>query len=181
MSNRLFSPILIIPLFIFQFIKTDNYAPAPRGIAINNVSRECGYYWGGDEYISYELSNEWEIFYPNENYDGFESKYGNCAIDDKFTYEKCCKQLGFTFIPGNLGEVLGIRKESDLLKTKISNPNRNISIEDIPEITISIYYKVIIIVVLILVLGLSIAFIISHHISKTKVNKKNELRIQNKK
>jgi len=37
-------------------------APAPRGIALNHQTRECGAYWAGDEYGGASLPAGWEAY-----------------------------------------------------------------------------------------------------------------------
>jgi hypothetical protein len=87
-------------------------APMPYGIALNHQTKECGSYWGGDEFAIYHLPPEWKVYYPG---DGglIQMEVGSCSLRDGV--QSCCKQLGYTYVPGNIGEVRGI-----LLWTEVS-------------------------------------------------------------
>ncbi len=51
-----------------------NAAPATEGIAINEQTKECAGYWGGDEFIQYQLPSGWKSYYPDYN----EVEEGQC-------------------------------------------------------------------------------------------------------
>lgn len=78
--------------------------PAPYGIAINQQTKECGDYWGGDEFATYKISDDWEKNYP-EIGDSL-SIDGNTYVWDGDT-EHFCKELGYTYIAGNIEKVRG--------------------------------------------------------------------------
>ena len=80
-------------------------APLPSGIALNHKTRECGYYRGGDEFAVYRLSADWKIYYP---YGGIiKTEIGSCPLNAESTIESCCLSLGYTYVPGNIGEERG--------------------------------------------------------------------------
>jgi hypothetical protein len=79
-------------------------APGPDQIAINLETKECGYYWGGDEYSWYQLSDEWVIF------DVHEPIYTDAGVyewDGFSSMESLCKEMGYIYVPGNVGESHG--------------------------------------------------------------------------
>jgi hypothetical protein len=81
-------------------------APAPWGIALNHSTKECAGYWAGDEYISYHLPPDWEMYYPDSN-NMITTEVGSCQwsdLDYETRTEKCCQQLGYSFVSGNIGE-----------------------------------------------------------------------------
>ena len=78
-------------------------APLPPGMAINPQTRECGYYWGGDEWINNKLPDEWQIYYPRNEL--ITTDAGSCPWQGNWDIasESCCRKLGYTYVPGNLG------------------------------------------------------------------------------
>lgn len=79
-------------------------APMPPGVAYNPETGECGYYFGGDEYGGYVLPDPWVVTYDAEistatNGDGVEAY---------------CEQLGYTYVPGNMGQIYGKHQRSSL-------------------------------------------------------------------
>jgi hypothetical protein len=82
------------------------FAPLPPGIAVNPETGECGYYWGGDEYVSYDLSKPWVINYGTS----IQVETGTYQWDGReATIERFCSEIGYTYISGNLGEKYGQR------------------------------------------------------------------------
>lgn len=78
-------------------------APLPWGIAINNATRECAGFWGGDEFYGYNLPAGWEAYYPDYANDVVPTPFGNCTWE----YDReqaCCGQLGLPFVSDNIGE-----------------------------------------------------------------------------
>lgn len=94
-------------VFVWFFL-----APMPYGIALNHQTKECGSYWGGDEFAIYHLPSEWKIYYPG-NGGLIQTEVGSCSLKDGV--QRCCEQLGYTYVPGNIGEQRGI-----LLWTEVS-------------------------------------------------------------
>jgi hypothetical protein len=77
----------------------------PTWIAINPETKECGYFWGGDEYGGFHLSSSWRIVYPNTP---IQTEVGVFEWDgSSSSIENFCKQIGYTYVSGNLGEVRG--------------------------------------------------------------------------
>jgi hypothetical protein len=76
--------------------------PAPPGIVINPETKECGYYWGGDEWANYDLPSPWIINYGEP----IETELGVFEWDGG-DIESFCKQIGYTYVSGNLGDKYG--------------------------------------------------------------------------
>jgi hypothetical protein len=95
---------VMILAYLIMFI-----APAPWGIVLNSQTKECGEYWGGDEYFSYALSDRWKEYYP-DNEGLVHTEVGSCNYYEGA--ENCCRQLGYTYIPGNIGEERGYKVPS---------------------------------------------------------------------
>lgn len=80
-------------------------APAPPQMAINPETKECGYFWGGDEYVWYHLSSQWVIVNPNTP---IQTEAGFYELDENpSSVESLCTQMGYTYISGNVGAVRG--------------------------------------------------------------------------
>lgn len=86
-------------------------APMPPGIAYNPETKECGYYMGGDEYASYMLPAGWVINYGEvvQNETGAHQWDGSSGSIESF-----CKELGYTYVKGNIATQYGERKASEL-------------------------------------------------------------------
>lgn len=111
MKNKLmFSVISVLLFFILaNFVFA---APLPWGIAIKSDTKECVGYWGGDEYVGYKLPSGWKAYYSNDD-EVITTEFGSCefrkwAGDPPGAEEKCCKELGLTFVSVNIGESHGI-------------------------------------------------------------------------
>jgi hypothetical protein len=92
-------------LFAFIILFCNLLAPAPHQVVINPETKECGYYWGGDEYAWYHLSSQWIIVDPNSPIQiegGVYEWDGNISNIESF-----CEQIGYAYVPGNLGKVRG--------------------------------------------------------------------------
>ena len=75
------------------------FAPSPPGIAINPDTKECGLVFGGDEYAYVHLPPPWEIHYESN----IQTETGEFYWDGStLSAESFCKQIGYTYIPGNL-------------------------------------------------------------------------------
>ncbi len=87
------------PLLPLAFVLASLFAPAMWGVALNQETRECAGYWGGDEFTHYPLPPGWEAYYPDE--DGvIYTDAGVCQLPA----QDCCQQLGYTFVAENIGE-----------------------------------------------------------------------------
>jgi len=95
-------------------------APMPWGIALNHETRECGGYWGGDEYAGYRLPEGWVDYYPRMGI--IETEVGSCSFPDTSGFEApsegraevveaCCQELGYTYA----GTPIGTRRTSPLM------------------------------------------------------------------
>lgn len=94
---------LLIIVFIWSLL-----APLPPGIAINPETKECGQYFGGDEFGGYVLSSPWEVIYdPNIHKDSGKVQWEEIVKD-------YCQQIGYSYVPGNMGEIYGQHKRSNI-------------------------------------------------------------------
>jgi hypothetical protein len=95
---------MIASTLITIFLWSNLFAPAPYGIALNSETKECGYYWGGDEYAFYYLPNPWETNYgaPIQTDTGMYQWDGDISSIESF-----CHQIGYTYVPGNIGAERG--------------------------------------------------------------------------
>jgi hypothetical protein len=92
----------ILTLIIFAVV----LAPAPWGIAINTQTQQCAAFWGGDEYVAYQLPEGWQDYYPDSD-DIIHTPAGSCHWDRynrEQRAEKCCTELGYTYLNEDLGE-----------------------------------------------------------------------------
>lgn len=92
----------LLALVVFAIL----LAPASWGIAINTPTRQCAAYWAGDEYFTYALPEGWQDYYPDEN-DRIDTPAGSCHWDRNNwdeRAEKCCLALGYSYVPGEIGE-----------------------------------------------------------------------------
>jgi len=100
---------LLITIVILESVFA---APLPWSIAIKSDTKECAGYWGGDEYVGYKVPSGWKVYYPSDD-DVIMTEFGSCefrkwAGDLPGAEEKCCKELGLTFVSINIGESHGI-------------------------------------------------------------------------
>ena len=86
-------------------------APMPPGIAVNPDTRECGEFFGGDEYGSYIMPSPWEITYNPP----IPAASSNAEWDQ--SVREYCEKNGFTYVPGNMGKIYGTHKNSGLYYT----------------------------------------------------------------
>jgi len=95
-------------------------APLPPQIAINPETKECGNFWGGDEYVDYHLPPPWKII-----------SYGTPVQIETRVYEwngsissagveSFCNQIGYTYVSGNLGQERGERRWSPYTYTLVA-------------------------------------------------------------
>ena len=101
--------LVISTLFITA---TTIFAPAQRFFALNHETKQCAGYWGGDEYVTYELPSQWVIFEYKLQYSKestsfeVETDIGTCQVpwEGQINSEKsCCSELGYTYTSENIG------------------------------------------------------------------------------
>ncbi len=143
--------VTIASLFL---IASTVFAPLPRGIALNYETKQCAGYWGGDEYVTYELPSGWTYFEFQYSDDAVSvnTDIGSCkAHQIQTTYaaqaKDCCTQLGYTFVSENIG----IRK---ITSFNLTEQARMEEVNNQGELTIPIVYYVLFFAIVILVLGL---------------------------
>lgn len=90
----------LILLFLWSLF----FAPLPPGYAINPQTNECGSLGPEDEYGEYLLLSPWEKHYDQVIQNGS----ANCQIGQDNTVETCCKKVGYTYVPGDIGKQCGI-------------------------------------------------------------------------
>ena len=105
MTNTIFAAVLCSGLlWPASFVQA---APAPRGIALNQESRECAGFWPGDEFVVYTLPEHWQPYFPE--YDPktgmttLVTERGACDYKRTGDEEKCCKELGYKYVSDNIG------------------------------------------------------------------------------
>jgi hypothetical protein len=94
------------------FVNIGYSVPAPQRLALNHETNECAMYWAGDEFTYYELPSGWKSYYIDYDSGFVETEIGSCNITPRTEnpgYEECCNQLGYTYIPGNIGKKTGER------------------------------------------------------------------------
>lgn len=76
-------------------------SPLPPQIIVNPSTKECGVYWGGDEYAYYYFPPPWKEPKSNriETVDGIYEWDGNW--DNVQTF---CEKMGYKFVDGNIAE-----------------------------------------------------------------------------
>ena len=102
--------LIIFSLFLVANIPLGYSVPAPRRLALNHETKECGMYWAGDEFTRYELPSGWKSYEINYTSGLVKTEVGNCIINlrsETSIFKECCEQLGYTYIPGNIGEKAG--------------------------------------------------------------------------
>jgi hypothetical protein len=98
--------LLVIPIILIS--ATSIFAPAFRLFALNHEEKQCAGFWGGDEYVTYELPPEWKTFEFKISNNTFSvtTDVGTCQVPwgGQFESEKsCCSQLGYTYVSENIG------------------------------------------------------------------------------
>ena len=134
-------------------------SPSPWGIAINSETQECAAYWGGDEYVRYDLYEGWIEYYPRyyEDSEGIiETPFGNCTFQ-RNNEVQCCNELGLTYI-----------SELPLDKKRTNNILRFSNMH--PVLSSVIYYVLLIGIPLAILAGLF--FLIRHFVRKKRANQK---------
>ncbi len=98
---------LAVSSFIFLGISSAKAAPGPWGIAINTETKECAGFWPGDEFVAYHLPDGWKAYFPKYDPESgktsLETEIGNCDFKRKGDEEKCCSDLGYSFVSDNIG------------------------------------------------------------------------------
>ena len=109
--------IIGIMFAISIFVSIVYSAPAPNFLALNHETKECGIYWPGDERIFNELPSSWKSYdviknyYKRSSYADFfvETEVGICNFTYNYEtikyhgeFEKCCNQLGYTYVSTNI-------------------------------------------------------------------------------
>jgi hypothetical protein len=80
------------------------FSPAAPGFAINPQTKECGWLGGEDEYGQYTMFPPWEKHYGALIQNGDKS----CKLDQAHDVETCCKMVGYTYVPGDMGSKHGV-------------------------------------------------------------------------
>ena len=108
---------LVASFFLFLFFNGISFgAPAMRGIAINEATKECGGYWGGDEYKQYSLPSGWTAYYPVEESGSYFFTIGDKKIEDVGkTNIINCERIGYKYVGENVGDLPSAGARKDLI------------------------------------------------------------------
>lgn len=93
-----------------SLIASTYFAPMPWEFALNYEKKQCAGFWGGDEFVTFELPSGWVSFewqYSDDFY-FVNTDIGTCHVPtegegDVSDEEACCKQLGYSFLSDNIG------------------------------------------------------------------------------
>lgn len=100
-QKNIINSLTIFIVFIVVFVANTNFVlavPMPRYFVINEQAKQCGVYWGGDEFSQYELPIGWKIYEPIRNLT-LKTPYGTCNGDvGKQYYQGCAQQIGFKYV-----------------------------------------------------------------------------------
>ena len=90
-------------------------APVPRALALNHQTKQCAGFWGGDEWAHYDLPSGWKAYYPDHDF--VQTEVGSCQLSGewKASVEKCCKELGYTYVSDNIGTQTGLPAAINIL------------------------------------------------------------------
>ena len=104
---------LLIFGFLFFQVNLVQAAPEPWGVALNYEIKECAGFWGGDEFMYYELPPGWKVYYPdwesyNESTDliTIETDIGTFNLTSFHSgdwHYKFCNETGYTYVSQNIG------------------------------------------------------------------------------
>jgi hypothetical protein len=99
----------VVTIASLLLIASTVFVPSPWNIALNHSTKQCAGYWGGDEFVTYELPDGWEAFefQYSETFVSAETNIGICKVIKDETNvrleEACCSQFGYTFVAENIG------------------------------------------------------------------------------
>lgn len=73
----------------------------PPQIIVNPSTKECGVFWGGDEYVGYYFPPPWKGLESNR----VETEDGVYVWDGNWNnIQKLCEKMGYKFVEGNIAE-----------------------------------------------------------------------------
>jgi len=106
MKKLIFALVIVnAAIFGISFAKA---APTPWGMALNLETKECAGFWAGDEFVDYKLPEGWKAYFskydPETRTTAFVTDVGECDFKMKGDEEKCCQQLGYTYVSDNIGK-----------------------------------------------------------------------------
>ena len=81
-------------------------APAPQGVAVNYLTKECAGYWGGDEYVYYVPPAGWTYYLPDEN-NQIRTPDGTYAWTG--SAEDFCNDIRYRYVSDNIAKDRGER------------------------------------------------------------------------
>ena len=101
--------LILLATITFLLIASTSSAPSPYYLVINSDTKQCGNYWGGDEFVNYDLPPGWDSYeyHYSDGYNIVETAFGTCKFPamqtlDRYT-ETCCIKLGYQYVPDNIG------------------------------------------------------------------------------
>ncbi len=88
--------ILLIFLLSFTFEKVCFATMAASGPALNEKTKQCGYFYGGDENKLYDIPSGWEVDFQSQK---VREKFERCGwYSGKANIKECCEKLGYDVI-----------------------------------------------------------------------------------
>jgi len=107
-NNKTILICLLISLLFFG--KTCFATMAASGPALNEKTKQCGYFYGGDEEKLYHIPNGWKVDFQSQE---IVEKFKQCGwYTGEANIEKCCEKIGYNFIEGNIAN---IKSKSDVV------------------------------------------------------------------
>jgi hypothetical protein len=103
---RKFLWILLVSLSAMAFA----LSAALPFFVLNHEKKQCGFVYGGDEYVYNEPPEPWQKANPDKN-GMIYTQFGSCNLNEvnfanQQGAETCCQQLGYTFIGEIKGDVV---------------------------------------------------------------------------
>ncbi len=95
----------------FLFLSGVYSAPAPWGIALNNLTNECMGFWAGDEFSHFSLPEGWTAVYSFSEEWGALARPEECGeLQTEVGIQNCCEKNGFVYVSKSAGEegILGV-------------------------------------------------------------------------
>ena len=95
--------ILLVFLLLLSFSKICSATMAASGPALNEKTKQCGGFYGGDEKKLYDIPEGWKVDFENED---VRKKFEQCGwYSGERNLKECCEQLNYNFIEGNIGNL----------------------------------------------------------------------------
>ena len=98
--------LILLALFLFLSLNKICFGTmatmAASGPALNEKTKQCGYFFGGDEKKSYNIPKEWKVSFQDQE---VRKNFEQCGFfSGEKTIEECCEILNYTFVKGNIAD-----------------------------------------------------------------------------